>query len=367
MPPINQRALALPVVAWPIFCYYHYSKQTRSVCKPIWPLRRVAAGTYVLLPQPFCHAGWIKTTTPARSLPVSLAQTNIRTNGAGIHWYYLLSFSDMAPSSPDTLPWEDVKTVTLWGYEQLHHKLAAVMAFPVIRHHYNVPLAECAVMARSFFPHADLAAGEYPAEVLNAISQLEQAGIQDWASFLQATNSRAKLAAFLNSSQMSFAACVSLFNYLLRFGLPFLTPSRQLIDETDPLEIAWHKALKARKLMHTFDLLQLGALPQQRQWLAGQINLPPVTITRLVHRADLARIPYVRQRTLLPLSGAGYCGIAALAAATPTQANTTMQAYFASQGKSWADMKKVITLPAIITWAKALPQIVIDESSPPDH
>ena len=273
----------------------------------------------------------------------------------------------MVTQTPDDLPWEDVKTVTLWGYEQLHHKLAAVLAFPVIRQHYNLPLAECADMARSFFPHADLAAGQFPAEILIAISELEQAGIQDWASFLQATNSRAKLAAFLNRSQMSFAACVSLFNYLLRFGLPFLTHSLQLVDETDPLEMSWHKALKARNLLHTFDLLQMGALPQQRQWLAEQLSLPIEVVTRLVHRADMARIPYVRRRTLLPLCAAGYCGIAALAAVNPAQANTTMQAYFASQGKSWADMKKVITLPTFITWAKALPQIVIDELRQPDH
>ena len=38
-------------------------------------------------------------------------------------------------------------------------------------------------------------------------------------------------------------------------------------------------------------------------------------VTSLAHRADIARLPYVRRKTILPLCGAGYDTLAKIAAA----------------------------------------------------
>ena len=259
----------------------------------------------------------------------------------------------------EALPWDEIKRLTLWDYEQLHAKLAAVLGYPVVWQHYVVPLPQSADMAHAMLGVASPHGEDYHAQVMRILDLLEAVGVTDWLDLLRRTNTREKLAAFLDEHKVPFADCALIFQYLLRYGLPFLTPCLQLVDGDKPAELAWHKALKDRQLAHSFDLLQHGALPQQRAWLAQRLGLPLEVVDKLVHRADLARLPFVRRKTLLALEGGGLGTLQRLACTPPPIADGLMQAYYDTQpGKSWPVMKRVITLPAFCAWAAALPKIV---------
>jgi len=88
-------------------------------------------------------------------------------------------------------------------------------------------------------------------------------------------------------------------------------------------------------------------------------GLPSDFITSLVHRADIARLPYVRRKTILPVCGAGYDSLARIAAADLAQMESDLDIYFRrTLGKSWEDYRAVIILKGLVTGARALPVIL---------
>jgi len=82
-------------------------------------------------------------------------------------------------------------------------------------------------------------------------------------------------------------------------------------------------------------------------------------VNSLAHRADIARLPYVRRKTILPLCGAGYDTLAKIASADLDQMETDLESYFGRmQGKSWENYKAVIVVKILVTCARALPVIM---------
>jgi hypothetical protein len=78
-------------------------------------------------------------------------------------------------------------------------------------------------------------------------------------------------------------------------------------------------------------------------------------------RADLARLPFVRGKTVLPLCGAGYDSWAKVAAADLSRMEADLELYFRSQGKSFSDYKSVILLSGIVRGANFLPPVVQEQ------
>ena len=253
------------------------------------------------------------------------------------------------------IPWDDVKRVTLWDYEQLHAKLATTAAFPLVRQYYILPLDRSAALAQAFFAEAPFLKGTYPSDVLNGIDQLHQAGLRDWQEYIQATNTRAKLQSFLTDSPLTFDLCLALFHYLLRFGLPFVTPIRQILDDANPTEMAWYLPLKQHGINTTFHILQQAATEQQRLALANSLGLPQPAIAQLTHRADISRLPFVRRKTVLALCHAGIDTLTKLAQTEPTLAEQTMRAY---HGQKWDALKRVIPMVTFSAWARAIPPVL---------
>jgi hypothetical protein len=96
-----------------------------------------------------------------------------------------------------------------------------------------------------------------------------------------------------------------------------------------------------------------------RSSLAKLTRLPLEFVTSLVHRADIARLPFVRRKTLLPVCGAGYDTLAKIAAADVSQMESDLDVYFQrTQGKPWKNYKAVIVLRELVAGAKALPMIM---------
>jgi hypothetical protein len=259
-----------------------------------------------------------------------------------------------------TYYWDYVKQTTLWPYEDLLKKLGFVLTYPLIREVYNHSMPQADAYARRLFPDKNIAAGEFPAPLLASLECLRGAGIQDWSDLLARVATRASLEAFIEQNELAFEELIDVLRYLLRWAFPFYTATRELLDHDDPQEMATYAAFKHNKLMCNFDLLQKGHTAEGRHSLARGMGLPLDFVTAIIHRADIARLPYVRRKTILPVCGAGYDTLAKIAAADLPGMEADMQAYFQyAKGKAWEDFKSVILLRGLVDGARALPKILI--------
>ena len=97
--------------------------------------------------------------------------------------------------------------------------------------------------------------------------------------------------------------------------------------------------------MNSFDILEQGHILAGRHALVKLTCLPFDFVTRLAHRADIARLPFVRRKTILPVCGAGYDTLAKIAVADLAQMESDLEAYFwRTQGKPWENYRSVFAL-----------------------
>ena len=222
-------------------------------------------------------------------------------------------------------------------------------------------MSEAAFFARRLFPDNNIEGGEYPAQILATIAQLDYSGIHDWGDLLSRIATRDNCMGFVTENNLRFEEFIDVLNYLLRWAFPFQTASRELFEQEDSQEMSCYDVCKQHKLMNSFEILELGRTMKGRRSLARQTGLPQEIVTSLAHRADIVRLPYVRRKTLLPLCGAGYDTLARIAAADLAQMKIDLDTYFRhTRGKSWEDYKAVIVVKLIVTAAQALPVIIED-------
>jgi len=255
--------------------------------------------------------------------------------------------------------WDYVKKTTLWHYEDLIKKLSVLMAYPVLWKAYNHDMAQATDFAMRLFPGKNIEAGEYPAQILDSIAHLKPAGISDWGNLLAKIATREACMVFITENNLGFEKFIDLLNYLLRWAFPFLTATRELLAHENTLEMSAYPILKQHGLMNSFDILEQGHTLEGRRALAAQTGLPQDFVTGIAHRADIARLPYVRRKTILPVCGAGYDTLAKIASADLSQMDTDLEAYFQrTRGKPWKNYKSVIVLKGIVATARALPVIM---------
>ena len=254
--------------------------------------------------------------------------------------------------------WDYVKKTTLWHYEDLIKKLTVVMAYPVIWQAYNHDMNQAADFARRLFPDKNIEAGEFPAGVLHTFEHLKSTGISNWGNLLSKVPTRSECAAFVTEHNLNFEEFIDVLNYLLRWAFPFQTVSRELVQHESQQEMSDYDVLKMHKLMNSFDILEQGRTLAGRRALAKHTGLSLEFVTVLVHRADIARLPFVRRKTILPVCGAGYDTLAKIAAAELSQMESDLDVYFQrTQGKPWKNYKAVIVLKGLVAGARALPVI----------
>ncbi len=257
--------------------------------------------------------------------------------------------------------WDYVKKITLWSYEDLIKKLTVLVNYPVIWQAYNHNMKLAADFAHCLFPETASGTGEFPARLLTIMDRLGTIGIHDWGHLLARIHTRVECDAFIRQHDLIFEEFIELLNYLLRWAFPFETASRELLDHENPLEMTYYPILKEHKLKNSFEILAQGRSSTGRRMLVDRTGIKLDFMTRLVHRADIARLPYTRRKTLLPLCAAGYDTLKKIASANPAQMDLDMDSFFTRvQGKSWQDYKSVIVLKHLVTCARALP-VIVDE------
>ncbi len=258
------------------------------------------------------------------------------------------------------IDWEQVKRDTLWNYEQLIQKLLKTLSYPFVLEYYNHTMVE----ARRYVEKVQegyLQGRNEPAivdQMLSNFKRLEDSQVKNYLDLVQQVESRERCASFLDRTGIGFNELIGTLNYLFRWGLPFMTPVREFIDENNETDRAYYEILKERKLGSNLDLLERGRKVDGRIKLSQTTGIPESFITGLVHKADISRLAYVRGKTVRHLCGGGYDTLNKIARADFGEMERAMEAYYQSLGKSLADFKAVIPLGWMIGGARILPIVV---------
>lgn len=256
--------------------------------------------------------------------------------------------------------WDFVKQKTLWSYEDLIKKLWQTLRYDFVQTHYNHTMEEASdyvneVQAGYLQHRGDRA---WLDGLITNFAWLKRAGVQNYLDLVQQVDSREKCETFLQESGMGFPELIETLNYLLRWVLPFPTPIREFFNPDDPAQMRYFQALKQQQILSNLDLLEKGRTAAQRAQLADATSIPLAFLLLLIHQADLARLAYVRGKTVRHLCGAGYDTLDKLANADLAEMTAAMHAYFGAQGKQFTDYKAVIQLAALIGGAQRLPRVV---------
>ena len=256
--------------------------------------------------------------------------------------------------------WEFVKQRTLWSYEELIKKLQQTLRYDFVQQYYNHTMEE----AIDYVDEIHVGYLQHRGDrawldglIIN-FTWLQRAGVENYLDLVEQVDSRESCEHFLKESGLGFAELIETLNYLLRWVLPFPTPLREFFDTADPTQMAYFQALKAQGLTTNLDLLEHGRRAAQRAALAQGTGIPPTFLLRLVHQSDLARLAYVRGKTVRHLCGGGYDTLDKLATADLQEMEAAMNAYYCSLDKRPQDFKAVVQLGPLIGGAKCLPRIV---------
>jgi hypothetical protein len=256
--------------------------------------------------------------------------------------------------------WEFVKQRTLWSYEELIKKLKQTLSYDFVQQYYNHSMEEAIdyvdEIHAGYLQHRGNRA--WLDDLITNFAWLQRGGVLNYADLIQQVESREKCEAFLKKSGLGFPELIETLNYLLRWVLPFPTPIREFFDTADPTQMAYLQALKAQQITTNLDLLDRGRTVEQRTQLAQLTGIPPAFLIRLVHQSDLARLAYVRGKTVRHLCGGGYDTLAKLASADCEEMEAAMNAYYSSVDKRPQDFKAVVQLGPLIGGAKRLPRVV---------
>lgn len=260
-----------------------------------------------------------------------------------------------------TINWASVKKQTLWSYEDLLGKLQAVLAYEFVAQHYNHSFRQAQAYARKVCRGYLQDTGNmtvYLDGMIANLQELDRLRVGTYASLVQHVANRDKCQAFLAATGFGFDPLIQTLNYLFRWVLPFRAPVRELIDLDDAAQAGFLPVLKQHHLSSNLDILEAGRTRAGRARLARATGLPVAWVTRLVHRADISRLAYVRGQSVKHLCGGGYDTLAKIAAADPAKMEARLERYFEAKGQSLANYRSVLPLRWLIGGAKVLPRVV---------
>ncbi len=256
--------------------------------------------------------------------------------------------------------WEYVKEQTLWSYEDLIKNLYQSLNYPFVQEHYYHNMSEAIdylneVHAGYFRHRSD---HTWLDSLVTTFGWLKRVGILNYLDLVQQVDTRDKCEAFLKESGLGFPELIEMLSYLLRWVLPFPTPLREFFDVENPTQMAYFQSFKTQGITSNLDLLDRGRTLHGRTKLSEQTGIPLDFLLPLIHQADMARLAYVRGKTVRHLCGGGYNTLEKLVAADLSEMEVAMRLYYETLGKRLEDFKAVVPLERLVGGARILPQVV---------
>ena len=249
--------------------------------------------------------------------------------------------------------WARVKELTLWNYEELIAKIQQVLDYEFVQKLYDRKLGKVGKYTASLLNYReDKKYADYSKRILSTIRQVEIFGVRNISGLVSTIHDSDECEKFIEYSSVQFEDLIVLLNCVLRWILPFARPIRDFIDSENSIHLENLSKLRKRGVRNNLDMIEECGTENARESLAVLTEVPKDFILDLLHRTDISRLPWVRGKTVMALSSAGYDTLDKIANASPDKMISKLEKSLADGGKrfsrSWIDPEGAIAQAKVI-------------------
>ena len=161
---------------------------------------------------------------------------------------------------------------------------------------------------------------------------------------------------FIQYSSVQFEDLIVLLNCILRWILPFARPIRDFVDAQDKTQLEDLAKLRTRGIRFNLDMIEECRTAMGRESMAVLAEVPRNYILDLTHRTDISRLPWLRGKSVLALTSAGYNTLEKIANTSEEKMVSKLEKALAIQGKKYS--RSWLEPDGAIAQAKVLPKVM---------
>ncbi len=174
---------------------------------------------------------------------------------------------------------------------------------------------------------------EYNSRLVEIITRLDQAGVQNVLDLMERTANRQKLEIFVDAYAIQAPDVIMVLKFLVYWLIPGEKYLSGLV-RAEPEVLDAIKVLREQGVRTNLELLEKGRTAPKRNFLVEISGLPLEMISVLVNIADFSRMPWASKATISNFIGAGYTSLAQLTNADPDKLYEDFFHYGKSIGKN---------------------------------
>jgi len=192
----------------------------------------------------------------------------------------------------------------------------------------------------------------------STVDQLEQAGVGTLFELIDCVSTQARAECVMAQAGIYCRQLEGLLDFIKAWIIPYPAQLRQLFDTSDGALLGTFEVFKGHRLANNYVLLERGRSRAGRAALAAQTGLPGAAILDFVHRADVARMPFVSGGVVRQLWSIGYRSLAELRNADPVRLCAQIAAYYETYGKGKPFDATPETARGMVDGARWIPTVV---------
>ena len=235
-----------------------------------------------------------------------------------------------------SINWDEVQKVLppIKDYEDLCRRFQVSFAFSFVCAIFNFSILQLIDYTQKLLlGDARNRYTEYNSRLVEIMTRMDQAGVQNVLDLKERTANRKKFEIFVD--QLAFSAPDAIM--VLKFLVYWFIPGEKYLSglvQPDSRTLDAIKVLREFGVRTNLEVLEKGRTTSGRMSLAESSGLPPAVISTVVNIADFSRMPWASKATISNIIGAGYSSLSQLANADPDKLYDDFFRYGKSIGKN---------------------------------
>jgi hypothetical protein len=235
-----------------------------------------------------------------------------------------------------SVDWDEVQKIIspVKDYEDLCRRFQVAFTFPFVCELFNLTLPQLIDYTQKLLLGDSRGRyTEYNSRLVEIITYLNQAGVQNVLDLKERTAKREKLEIFVDKWGVNAPDIITVSKFLVYWLIPGEKYLSGLV-RADSKTLAEIKVLRASGIRTNLELLEKGRNASGRKSLVESSGLLPAVIAGLVNIADFSRMPWASKATISNIIGAGYASLSQLTNADPDRLYEDFFRYGKSIGKN---------------------------------
>ena len=232
--------------------------------------------------------------------------------------------------------WDEVQEVIspVKDYEDLCRRFQVSFSYPFVGEIFNLTTPQLIDYTQKLLLGDSRGRyKEYNSKLVEIMTRLDQAGVQNVLGLKERTANRQKLEFFVDACAIQAPDIIMVLKFLVYWLIPGEKYLSGLV-RANPETLYAIKVLREHGVRTNLELLEKGRTASGRKSLAESSGLPSEVVSGLVNIADFSRMPWASKATISNFIGAGYSSLAHLTNADPDKLYEDFFNYGKSIGKN---------------------------------